>query len=100
MRNYLGRALVCLGVLLCLVSAVEARQKLQGIAGIDGQAIASAETSATASLALNSFPVCPAAVFSAGADTLAHIYADESGGTKANPFKADPATADWSFYAD
>src|ERR1044072_2786114 len=98
MRNYLGRALVCLGVLLCLVPVVEARQKLQGIAGIDGQAIASAETSA-ASLVFKTFPGCTVSVFIAGTDTLAHIYADESGGTKANPFKADSVTADWSFYA-
>lgn len=99
MSDYLGRALASLCALLCLVCAVEARQKLEGVAGIGAQVIASADPS-SASLALKTFPGCTVTVFIAGTDTLAQIYADESGVTKANPFNADSATASWAFYAD
>ncbi|HEX8650336.1 MAG TPA: hypothetical protein VF708_05820 [Pyrinomonadaceae bacterium] len=95
----LKRALVGMGFLLCLTSAVEARQKLQGVAGIDGRTIALADSS-RAPLALKTFPRCTVSVFIAGTDMLARIYTDEAGAPKANPFNADSVTAAWSFYAD
>jgi hypothetical protein len=99
MKDYLKRVLAGLGLLLCLTSAVEARQKLEGVAGIDGRSVASSDLSA-ARLSLKTFPGCMVSVFIAGTDTLASIYDDETGAPKANPFRSDAQTAAWAFYAD
>ena len=99
MNLYLKRALLSLGLLLCLTPTGEARQKLEGVAGINGQSVASLDPSA-ATLSLKTFPGCTVSVFIAGTDTLAHIYTDEAGAPKANPFTADAVTAAWSLYAD
>ena len=99
MNDYLMRALAALAMLLCLTSSLEARQKLQGIAGIDGQSLASNDLTA-APLSLKTLPGCTISVFIAGTNTLASIYADEYGAPQTNPFTADSQTAAWAFYAD
>ncbi|MGB7926155.1 MAG: glycosyl hydrolase family 28-related protein [Pyrinomonadaceae bacterium] len=99
MKNYLQRMLAGLACVLCLAGAVEARQKLEGFAGITEPSIASADITA-ASLSIKTFPGCTVTVYITGTDTLANIYANESGATKENPFIAESTTAAWSFYAD
>ena len=99
MNNYLLRVLAGLAWVLCLTGAVEARQRLEGIAGINEQSIATTEIKAAA-LSIRTFPGCSVSVFIAGTDTLASIYANESGAPKDNPFTASQTTAGWSFYAD
>jgi hypothetical protein len=97
MNEHLRRVLAGLALILCLSCAVEARQKLEGFAGINEQAIAATDLTA---ISIKTFPGCTVAVYIAGTETLAGIYVNETGAPKENPFIADPSTAAWSFYAD
>jgi hypothetical protein len=99
MKNYPPRVLVYLVWTLCLACSVEARQKLEGFAGINEQSIAATDAKAAA-LSIKTFPGCVVSVYITGTETLAAIYANESGAPKGNPFIADPSTAAWVFYAD
>jgi hypothetical protein len=99
MNERLRRLIAGLALLLCFSCVVEARQKLEGFAGINEQSIAAVDITA-ASISIKTFPGCSVSVFIAGTDTLASIYANESGAPKENPFIADSTTAAWSFYAD
>ena len=97
MNNCLQRGMVGLAWILCLTYAVEARQKLEGFAGMNEQSIATTESTAAA-LSIRTFPGCSVSVFIAGTDTLASIYANESGAPKENPFTASQRRRAWSFY--
>lgn|SRR2546425_3890253 len=54
-------------------------------------------TPGTANRAMVSYPSCTVTVYAAGTTTLATLYADNSGTSKANPFTA-ANTGQWFFY--
>lgn len=87
-------------VLLALVSASYARTRVDGYCQDGNKTITVlGYTSSSSSPVMRSYPSCTVTVYLAGTTTLASIYSDDSGTSKANPFTAD-SRGYWYFHAD
>lgn len=95
----LQRLLSLLILLFALVISIEARGKLQGIAGQGAQTVNTSGISSSTTH-IKTYPGCTVTVYRAGTTQLALIYSDNSSTVKANPFTSSTSDASWFFYAD
>jgi hypothetical protein len=101
--NLFPARLSCILALFLLPLPALARERLQGFC-MDGNGTVTVSgttatvTVGTANKTMKSFPSCLVTVYNSGTTTLATLYADNSGTSKANPFTA-AATGQWHFYA-
>ena len=91
------RAWIVLALSLCALP-VQARQKTQGWCENGNQPVITGGVNSTTRVQ-RSYSACTVTVYVAGTGTLALIYDDDAGTSKANPFTA-AAEGSWYFYAD
>jgi hypothetical protein len=100
MKNRFLPGLPAFLVLVCLAITVPAaaRERVYGYVERGGQRVVTAGLQSS-TFVQRSYPLATVTVYLTGTNTLASIYADNSGTVKPNPFSSD-ATGFWFFYAD
>lgn len=91
--------MIRLALLICLSAAsLLARQRAAGFCEKGGEVVVTNSVSSTTRVQ-RSYPSCTVTVYVSGTNTLATLYSDNVGTSKANPFTAD-SNGYWFAYAD